>query len=301
MLAPRDLPLLAVFASVARHGSFTGAAKELGVAKSVVSQQVRALEERLATRLLHRTTRRVQITDAGAEVLRSAEVVDHEMRELSARIDDEHGPPRGTVRVATTYDLSHLLVAPAAAALSARFPALSFDIVADDSPHDLVEGRFDVAVRLGSPRDTSLTAIRLLVVDEPILAAPDVALRYRDAERPAALAGAPWVRHSVLSSGLMRFSGPDGATDELVVDVRLRANAGYAVRGLLLAGGGLGVLPRYMVADDLAAGRLVVLCPGWIWKRVTLFALFPSAVHRRRGLELFVAELKSRVSKARWT
>ncbi|MFV8751665.1 LysR family transcriptional regulator [Nannocystaceae bacterium ST9] len=303
MLNARDLPLLVVFASVVRTGSFTAAARALGVSKSVVSEQVRLLEDRLGARLLERTTRRVQITELGTAVFGSAELVERELRELDARLEDDRKAPRGQLRVATTHDLGHQLVAPIAATLALRHPELTIDIVADDAPHDLIAGRFDLALRLGKPSDSSLTARRLLDVPEPIVAAPELASAWAGALRPRDLQGAPWVRHSLVSGPTMRFSGPRGQVDEIGPRVRVQANSGQALRSLLLAGAGLGVLPSAMIADELASGRLRRVCPGWIWKTVTLYALFPSSKHRRRAVEVFVAELRERLQtvKSQWS
>lgn len=295
MLSIRDLPLLAAYAAVVRNGSFTGAARELKVSKSVVSEQVRRLEALVATRLLERNTRSVRVTEPGAPVLAYAQLVERELETLTARLEDEGKAPRGTLRVTTTYDLGHLLVAPAAAALTARHPALHFDIDTSDTARDLIEGRFDVAIRLGSVRASSLVARRLAEVTEPIVAAPTLAARYGQATRPRELRDAPWVRHSLVSGSAFRFTGPRGQHDEITVDVRAQANSGNTVRALIASGAGLGVLPRFMIEDDLAAGRLLQLCPGWSWKTVTLFALYAGGKHRRSSVDVFVREVQARV------
>lgn len=302
VVSGREAALLAVFAEVARQGSFSAAARALGVSKSVVSEQVRALEERLGVRLLERTTRAVHVTELGRVVLTTAENVERELRDLSAQLDEDCSAPRGTLRIATTYDLGHLLVAPVVARLARRHPLLTFDIVADDAPRELIEGGFDVAVRLGAPRDSRLTARRLVDVEEPILAAPELAARWSRAARPSELADAPWVRHSLVGADTLAFVGPDDATDSLTPRISAQASTGWVLRSLLLGGAGLGVLPSYMVGDDVAEGRLVRLCPGWSWKTVTLYALFPGARHRRRSMEVFLGELKDTVlgARARW-
>lgn len=293
MLQARDLPLLSVFAAVVRHGSFTAAGRALGLPKSVVSDNVKALEQRCGARLLERTTRRLALTEAGTRVLASARRIEEAMQELSASLEDDRGPS-GTLRVATTHDLATPLVAPVAARLVTEHPALRIELVADDATHDLVEQRLDVAVRLGSPRDSSYVIKRLATMDEPIVAAPELAERLPPAVRPRELRGAPWVRHALVSGETMTFLGPRGQMDELTVSVRAQANAGHAVLALLVGGAGVGVLPWHMVADALARGALVRLCPGWVWKRVDLYALLPSREHARPSVKAFVAALQVR-------
>jgi DNA-binding transcriptional LysR family regulator len=295
MIKHRDLPLLAVFAAVVRKGSFTGAARELGLPKSVVSENVKALEARCEARLLERSTRHLRLTEAGSLVLASARSVEDAVRDLSANLEQERSAPSGTLRVATTHDLAPLLVAPVAATLVARHSALRVEIVADDAPHDLIEGKFDLAVRLGSPRDSTYVLKRLATIAEPIVAAPALADEFSHATRPRDLHGAPWVRHALVSGEVMTFLGPRNQREEITVSIRSQANTAYCVRALLLSGAGLGVLPEYLLADDLERGALVRLCPAWVWKRVTLYALIPSQKHLRKSVALFLTALQERL------
>lgn len=120
----------------------------------------------------------------------------------------------------------------------------------------------------------------------------------RDREAPVPhgvdLAGAPWVRHAALGgSDVMTFHGPGAATDRAAVRPRARASSGEGVRALLLAGAGVGALPEYLIADDVRRGALVVLCPGWIWKQVSLFAELPSARRKPRRTTLFLEALRA--------
>src|SRR5438128_2393620 len=132
MLGPRDLPLLPVFVAVVRCGSFSAAARQLGIAKSVASQHVKALEERCGVRLLERTTRRMRLTQIGAQVFDAATTVVDSARAIGELIESEREAPTGTLRVTAPYDLGRTVVAPAAAALALRHPAVRVDLVLDD-------------------------------------------------------------------------------------------------------------------------------------------------------------------------
>lgn len=294
MVQPRDLPLLMVFAHVTRLGSFTAAARELGLSKSVVSDQVRALEERCGVRLLERSTRRLRPTQIGEQVVAAAASVADAARDLEALLEEHRSAPVGTLRIATTYDLGPRLVVPVAARLAASHPALRIDVASDDSPQDLIAGRFDLAVRLGAPRESGQVVRRLALIPEPIVAAPALADAWAHAARPRELAGAPFARHALLSRGeTMTFLGPRGEQEALVVTQRAQANTGEGVRALLLAGVGVGALPEYLIADDLARGALRRLCPGWVWKQVALYAELPSARRKPRRVQLFLDALKA--------
>lgn len=155
MLDPRDLPLLPVFVAVAQAGSFTGAARQLGLSKSVVSQHVRTLEERCGVRLFERTTRTLRLTQIGERVLEAALAVANAVKGLEQVVEVERQGATGTLRVTAPSDLGASVVAPVAAELAARHPDLRLDLVLDDGMRDLVAEGFDVAVRLGTIRESS--------------------------------------------------------------------------------------------------------------------------------------------------
>lgn len=289
----KDLPLLAVFAAVVRHGSFTAAARVLGQSKSLVSESVRQLEERCGVRLLERTTRKLRLTQVGEQVLMTATTIADAARTLDSILDEHRNAPVGTLRIATTHDLGSLLVAPVAARLALQHPQMSIDIVSDDQSQDLIASRVDLAVRLGAPKESGSIVRKLARIAEPLLAAPSLLSLLPTASRPRELHGAPWVRHSLLPyHGALTFYGPKGETDTVTLTQRAQSNTGEGVRALLLSGIGLGVLPEYLVVDELRRGALVRLCPGWIWKQVTLYAELPSGKRKPRRVQLFLQALQ---------
>ncbi|MBU0552451.1 LysR family transcriptional regulator [Myxococcota bacterium] len=296
MIHPQDLPHLATFAAVAREGSFTAAAAKLNLSRSVVSAQVQALEARWRVRLLERTTRRSRLTPAGISALACFAEVEASMGVLERGLEAARDAPTGRLRVTTTHDLATTLLAPVAAALIAQHPGLDIEIIADDETHDLIEGGFDLAIRLGAPRDSSYVMRRVATFEEPIVAAPALAARFAGVTDPAGLSAAPWVRHTLIPGGRMRFRGPGGVEVEISTQARGSANSGAAVRALLLGGAGIGVLPSYQIEADLTSGALKRLCPAWTWRAVSLYVLQPDARHPRRVVRLFIERLISRAS-----
>ncbi|MBI5513577.1 MAG: LysR family transcriptional regulator [Deltaproteobacteria bacterium] len=289
-VAPLDLPRWLIFAAVARRGSFTAAARELGLSKSAVSEHVSGLEASVGARLLERTTRKVSPTQVGLLALEGCAVVESGLRDLAAALEEHRESPSGTLRVATTHDLGARFVLPAAAAVAARHPGVRVDVSCDDAVADLVGGGFDLAVRLGRPAESGFVLRRLAEVDEPLVGSPELAERYPDARRPRDLTGAPFVRHALVHRGRSWAFQARGERDAVVPEVRAQANTGEGVRALLLAGLGFGCLPEYLLAEDLGRGALLRVCPGWTLKRVTLYALLPSAKAPRR-VGLFLEEL----------
>jgi DNA-binding transcriptional LysR family regulator len=299
MLQPRDLPLLAVFASVVKHGSFTAAARELSLSKSFVSDQVRMLEERCGVRLLERSTRRMRLTQVGEHVLRAAAAVGEAAREIDTILELHREAAVGTLRIATTHDLGTRLVIPVAAKLAARHAQLRLDVQSDDSLQDLISGRYDVAVRLGAPRDSAHVIRKLGFVGERIVAAPALADAFDRLRRPSDLAAAPWVRHSVAQrSDVWTFRGPRGQTDQVTPNVRGEANTGEGTRALIAAGLGFGTLPEYLMGDELRRGAIVTVLPEWINRQLTLYAVLPSRQRQPKRVALFLAALREAFSEA---
>ncbi len=301
MLTITEGPLLEVFAAVVHAGSFSGAATKLKLSKSVVSERVRQLEARCGVRLLERTTRRLRLTENGTSVLEAATRVQDTLKQLSQGLDAGQKEPTGLLRIATTNDLGPALVGPVAARLVNAWPQVRVEILAEDGQRDLLGTGIDVAIRLGVPKSSTFVMRRLAVLEEPLVAAPVLAARFASAVRPRDLVHAPWVRHALVTGATMRFEGPHGARDELAPTVHAEANSGATVLSLLLHGAGVGVLPEHALREHLYAGRLVRLCPAWVWKRVTLFALMPSRTPRP-VLQAFLAMVEEQLAldAVRW-
>ena len=162
------------------------------------------------------------------------------------------------------------MVAPIAAALTRQHPALKVDLVFDDTVHDLVAEGFDVALRLGAVATSSLIVRRLASEPEIVVASPAVMDERGEPRSPKDLGGAPWVVHSglrVRSSWTLRSS--DGHRAQVSIGVRVSTNNVVAMRDLLIAGAGYGLLPLHAVREDLAAGRLRHAFPGWSSRKWT--------------------------------
>jgi DNA-binding transcriptional LysR family regulator len=207
--------------------------------------------------------------------------------------------PVGTLRIATTHDLAARFVAPAAAKLANRHPQIHIEIVADDALRDIVAERFDLAVRLGSPATSNSVMRRLCTEPEIVVAAPAIVGRFLDAVRPSDLAAAPWVGHSQLTlPTVWEFWSERGEKDEVPIKPRSLANTSAGLLALLVGSVGFAVVPRYMVMEELRAGRLVHVCVDWRWRMVTLYAMLPTKKHTPVRVELFVTALREGLAHA---
>ena len=289
-----------VFAKVVESGSFTGAATRLGISASMVSQHVKELEERLAARLLNRTTRKVSLTETGRAYYERCTRLLTDLEETERAVSDMHAAPRGELRVNATPSFGILQLAPAIADFTERFPAISVELVLSNRFVDLIEDGFDVAVRVGEVPDSSLIARRLAPCCMVICGAPSYFERHGTPQTPADL-----TTHNCLTAtgtGLAYYrvwhlTAADGTALNISPMGDLRSNSGGVLLVAALAGNGLVCLPTYMVGDALRSGRLVTVLDDYIGPPWTLRALYPYNRHLSAKVRVFVDFLVARFGR----
>lgn len=260
--------------AVANHGSFSAAARALGLSRSAVSERIQRLEESLEVRLLERTTRRVRLTDEGALVLAGMERALGAWSDVRDALDAQRAEPRGVLRVTCPGGLAGTLVAPVVAQLLAQYPSLRAELLVDDKTRDLVAEGIDVAIRMAALSDSSHRVRRLANVQTIVVAAPALAAAH--APTAAGLAAAPWVEHAFARDAELELRSD--ATDETTrfrPIVRCGASSSEAERALVAGGAGLSLIPEVLVAADLESGRLVRV-GDWRGRSIPLSAVFPS-------------------------
>jgi len=247
---------LALFVAVVEAGSFRQAADNLGIDNSVVSRGVKRLEQKLATQLLNRTTRRVTLTDEGDWFYRRAANLLDEMADAENQLLARRQQPQGILRVdAATPFILHQLV-PLIGEFRRRYPAIELQLESSDGFINLLERRVDVAIRIGELADSSLRALPLGSSRLRILAAPDYLARCGTPVLPADLAQHQLLGFSTSDNlNLWPLMGEHG--DRLPIQPQLKASSGETLRQLALAGEGLVCLSDFMTAEDRARGALV--------------------------------------------
>ena len=205
-----DLNEMAVFESVVRAGSFTSAARALGVSKSSVGAQIARLERRLGARLLLRTTRRMRLTDIGAEYHRRCARIVAEAAEADHTAADSRLVPQGTLRVTAAYLFGDAFLAPIVSEYLARYPDVDVDVMLAERLVDLIEEGFDLAIRIGPLEDSTLTARSLGAAQMIYCASP----AYLDANGAPAAPRALGDRHCIFVGNSPRtrwpFASPRG-------------------------------------------------------------------------------------------
>lgn len=247
-----------VLSRIAALGSFSAAARSLGLSQTMVARHVDAIEDRIGVRLFHRTTRRMTLTEAGQRYLAAAERILAEVEEAEAAATAEASEPRGTLRLNLPLAFGLRQAVPAVADFAALHPGLTVDIGLSDRVIDLVEEGWDLAIRIGQLRDSALIARRLAPIRTVLCAAPAYLSERGTPRTLADLADHECLGYTLptpAAAGRWRF----GREGQFEVPVRgsFRANNGDALRAAALAGLGLVYQPTFLFSEDLRSGALV--------------------------------------------
>lgn len=292
-----DLNAVLVFAAVAEAGGFTAAAERLGLSKARVSLEVSRLESRLGLSLLTRTTRRVQLTEAGQTLLDECVPALRGVQDALAGLG-RAGELRGTLRIACTVEHAQQSLAPAVAAFARLHPQLQLELRSSDRVADLVQEGIDVAFRRGWLRDSTLRATRLGHFAQQVVTSPAYLRRVGEPQTPEDLARLDWVALSLLPTPLTwRFTGPDGAQRSVRMAGRLRCDSAATLRALLVEGAGVSVLDQPSTEALVARGELVRLLPQWSLPEGGIYAVYAPGRHVAAKVRAFIAFYQARLAQ----
>ena len=279
------------FVAVVDHGGFTAAADALRLSKAMVSKQIQGLEQTLGTRLISRSTRRLQLTEAGSAYLAGCRAVLVEVATLERRVMDFGDTPRGLLKVLAPTSFGSFQLAPALADYAELYPQVRVQLTLSDHPHGLLEEGVDLALQIGPLADSSLIARRIADVQLLVCGAPSYFARHPAPKALADLAEHNCLRYSQgARKGNWLFKS-DGRDVQIKVSGDFEASTGDAVRMAALRGHGLAQLPSYMLREDLAAGRLVRILEELTPAPTPLHAVY---AHRELSatVRLFIAYLE---------
>jgi DNA-binding transcriptional LysR family regulator len=299
-----DLEAWAIFAKVADTGSFAAAATELGLSGPTVSKAVQRLEASLGERLIHRTSRRFALTEAGRVLAVRASRILAEGEAAEAEAKATSAVPRGRVRLAVPMSFGLRHVASALPDFLAAHPEVSIDLQLDDRRVDLIAGGIDVAMRIADLADSSLIARRLCPVRRWVIGAPAYFAQYGTPRRPRDLRDHACLSYSWLATGeTWHFTDAAGATESVIVKGPLSATNGDALLPALEAGLGIALQPDFMAWDAVNDGRLVTVLDDWQAPPLALHLLTPGGTPRPIRVMVLLDFLASRFTSgtAPWT
>jgi len=266
------------FITVVTENTFTQAAERLRMSPQLVSKYVAQLEDRLGVRLLNRTTRKVSLTEAGARYFQHARQVLEDIDDMENQLGNLQQEARGTLRISAPVSFAIQHLAPLLCGFQEAHPAVDIDLQLNDRKVDIVEEGFDIALRIGQLKSSSLIARRIVPVRLVVCASPDYLARQGIPERPEDLEGHRFLRYSYMEMDpsqplyeWLRVDRPESRGD-------LVSNNGDVLVKATVAGAGISLQPTFICGAAIAEGRLRVILPGYEPEPLALYAVY---AHRK--------------------
>ncbi len=283
-----DTNILKAYTLIVEEGTFSAAARRLGISKSMCSKYISDLEEQLGARLLTRSTRSVKPTAIGVEYYHKARRILDLLEEANESAKTESASTTGRLRIGSPVSYSLRALQPHILQFIERYPGIQLESILDDSKSDLIADGFDAVIRIGDLDETSMVARRVHSVKSMVVAAPAYLQRHGTPDQPSDLA-AHRVLHYTNLGGAATW--PFQKDDELVwqkVHPRFASNNGEIIRAAALAGHGIAYLPEFLIRDDLTAGSLVPLMTGFTRPDVPISIVYPSRKNASAALKAFL-------------
>lgn len=281
---------IGVFLEVAKHQSFTSAARELGMTGSAVSKQVQNLEDHLDVLLLHRTTRKVTLTDEGAIYYERARRALEDLEEAENLIQETKAHPTGVLKVNIPVSFGRKYLTQPIAVFAKKYPDVKLEINLDDHKINVVEEGYDVVVRIGALEDSSLIAKKLAPCPILLCASQSYIKKHGAPKTPHDLTDHKaliYTQHGQFTQ--WTYSTPEGNVESTNLRSTLKANSGEMLIAGCLKGVGISLVPIFLAAPYLKSGQLVNILPDYkTAPERNIYALFPENRHRSARVKLFV-------------
>jgi DNA-binding transcriptional LysR family regulator len=275
--------------AVVETGSFTAASERLGMSKALVSKYVGEVEDALGVRLLNRSTRRLALTEAGQRYYDQALPLLEEFTEMVDSVTGEQSSPRGLLRISVPVTFGEMSLAPLIPKFLQQYPDIGVDLQLNDKMINMLEEGIDVVIRIGAVDDSSLIAKHIQTLPLVLCASANYIKQQGRPDVPAHLAK----HHCIIDSNFRvgkhwPIISPQGDTTLVEVNSRITANSPRAVKEIALAGGGIGMIPRFIVQDALQDGRLEEILPSYSTLEFGLFAIYPHRRYLARKVRCFI-------------
>lgn len=289
-----NLNRLVVFVAVAETKSMTQAAMRLGLGKTVVSNHIQRLEQELRASLLARNTRKLELTDAGAEFYESSRLILQHAKEAVGRIQQRAIEAKGTLRVSVPLDFSCAILSPMLVELQKQHPNLHVDLFCKDDNPDVITEGYDAAIRLGDLPDSNLQATKIGSFSLCLTASPTLIKKFTTISHITQVTTLPFISLSSFPSPLCwTFTCQGELPHRVQFTSSLSANTAHNAAMLAVAGGGLTLIPSFAAADYIKTGQLVQVLPEWRLPARDAYIVFPYSRFQSKNMRIFIDALKN--------
>ena len=270
----QQLKLLAIFATVVEQKSFAAAARTLSSSRSRVSEQVAKLEQLLQVRLLQRTTRKLSLTNEGEQVYKHALRLDSVLKDVEVAVNSK--TPSGRVTLTVNHDIAHKFILPKLSLFKQSYPQIDLDLMLEDQAQDLVMEHIDLAIRIGTPKDSSLIARSLFTDSFALFASPEFLEKHYVPETLQELENLPWlVLHQIFDQRKLQAKLSNKNVEIKPKQFQL-CNSPFMVQSMVTAGLGVSLLLPSTVKKEVEEGRLVQILPELNGETMQFSVMYPS-------------------------
>lgn len=300
-MKPQLLIDLILFVTIVEKKSFTAAAKEFGMTKSIVSKHFSRLEKSLGVQLLRRSTRKLSLTEAGQTIYERCAHIKADLEEAEQAALNTHQSPRGTLRVGSTFSFGHLHLVPAIADFMQAYPDIKIELLLGGHYDNLIEHGLDLSVRVGKLPDSNLISRCLTVRYMRVCASPDYLTKHGTPETPEDLQ-----HHNCL----LYLNSPTGdewhlegkrGKSRIKIKSNFASDNSQSLEAAAVAGIGIVLLPGYMMTKHIQKGKLINLLEGYCPANIGIHAVYPATRHLASKVRVFIDFLVKRFeNEAYW-
>lgn len=275
--------------AVVETGSFTAASERLNISKALASKYVGEVEKNLNVRLFHRSTRKLALTEAGKTYYQHALALLEEFAALVDTVTGEQSSPQGLLRISVPVAFGEMKLAQLIPKFMQLFPSINLEVILSNNMVDMVEEGIDVRIRVGGVDDSSLIARHIKTLPLILCASPQYLQQHGEPKTPEDI-----TQHNCIIDSNFRIGrqwpviAPDGSADSINVKSRIAASSPSAVKEIAVAGGGIGMVPRFIAEPALEQGLLQQVLPSYSTLEFGLFALYPHRRYLPRKVRCFI-------------
>lgn len=275
--------------AVVETGSFTAASERLGHSKALVSKYIGEVEKQLGVRLFNRSTRRLSITEAGQKYYESAKPLIDEFDNLVDEVSGEQTGPRGLLRVSAPQAFGEMKLSKVLPQFLQEHTELRVELLLGDRAVDMLEEGIDIRILIGGVDDSSMVARHINTLPLVLCASKEYILEHGEPLNAQSLAQHPCIIDSNFRIGKQwPILAPDGVSESIEVNSRLAANSPCAVKEMAIAGAGIGMIPRFIVEQEIKQGTLHQVLPQHKTLEFGLFAIYPHRQYLSKKVRCFI-------------
>lgn len=277
-----------LFVAVVENKSFSAAARQFGVTKSIVSKRITRLEKRLGIQLIFRSTRKLSLSEAGNELFERCLRIKADLEDAELALTVSRNKPHGTLRINCPVSFGYLHLVPAISDFNKIYPEVHVELFLGMLYDDLIESGLDMAIRIGELPDSNLSARKLTVRRMLVSASPEYLKKYGTPKEPEDLLKHNCLRHLHSPTGTEWRFVRDNHIVRIPIQGNFAATSSQTIESAAVAGMGIAMLPGYMTTSDIKKGNLVRLLVDYCPRNIGIHAVYPQTAHLAPKVRAFI-------------